>query len=104
MTEKELKAIEERANKAWKGPWACVVDTDRGPFDGRPRYEVVSRDDVQPGYSVSAVMEKVDCEFMAHAREDVPALIAEVRQLQRDLEMQRRATAAVAIAAGALPK
>ena len=86
MKTEELKAIEERAAKAWRGPWACVIDTDRGPFDGRPRYEIVSRDDVQPGYSVSAVMEPEDCEFMAHARADIPALIAEVRKLRSVLE------------------
>lgn len=75
MTEQELKEIEARASAATPGPW--VHDT------------VQSESAVICGHAPGVVCEWRkgaaafdDCDFIAHAREDVPALIAEVRRLQ----------------------
>lgn len=67
MTEEELKAIEARANAATPAPWHY------DPVWGRAR-----------GESISCMTEE-DGEFCAHAREDVPKLIAEVERLREDV-------------------
>ena len=72
MTEDELRAIEARANAASPGPWAwddrydAVIDANR---------QVVI--DTDGGYNMES---EADRAFTIHAREDVPALIAEVRE------------------------
>lgn len=57
ITETELDAIEARANAATPGPWD------------------------EPGFSA---LDACDARFVAHARTDVPRLIAEVRRLQSE--------------------
>jgi hypothetical protein len=67
MTDEELNAIETRANAAQPAPWTPLkVKSDE--------YSILD----------------ADCEFIAHAREDVPALVAEVRQLQATIKYLRR--------------
>lgn len=80
MTENELIEIEARADAATDPPWVTlgypyVVSMYKG------RYTVAD--------CSSHAAEKIHCstrtanaEFMAHAREDVPKLISEVRRLQ----------------------
>lgn len=95
MDENELKEIEARANAATPGPWstgegveykdlesvrACGWDCRRVPstndyFACGPRVAC----------SLSAEM---DANFIAHAREDIPALIAEVRRLTTGADIQ----------------
>ncbi|AYD83906.1 hypothetical protein SEA_GETALONG_46 [Gordonia phage Getalong] len=76
MSDLDLDAIEARANAATRGPWKMgkrswpdVVMTPYGclwnPGTGRIN-------DIEDG------------EFVAHAREDIPALIARIRQLEAD--------------------
>lgn len=82
MTDDELKAIEARANAATKAPWrvayANVTSADvEGPLDE----DLVSRN-----YGGRAQYLTADAEFIAHAREDIPALVAEVRRLRSELE------------------
>jgi len=87
MSEDELKAIEERAAQATPGPWkvrgcrtgydACaIVDAD-----GLPIVQDTDRDEC----THLAVQDGADAAFIAHAREDVPRLCAEVRRLQGEL-------------------
>jgi len=73
MNEEQLAEIEARCEAATKGPWSVYVcgirslgyDVD-GPEEGnRGQFE-----------------RQEDAEFIARAREDVPALIAEVRRLR----------------------
>lgn len=78
MTESELKAIEDRVARASPPPWRhtvldlpennhnLVIEFDQG---GR-----VTKDMWDMGFD--------DVEFLAHAREDIPALLAEVRRLK----------------------
>ena len=86
MTEEELTAIEKRANAATREPWS-VGDT------------------YVPTASLSAVsvygmgMEVAECQmdtdgtFIAHARVDVPALIAEVLALRAERDALRKLSA-----------
>ena len=71
MNEQELQAIEERANAATPGPWSMQQST--------------LWLDVSIGYLAHGLAER-DKVFIAHAREDVPALIAEVRELRAKLD------------------
>lgn len=69
MTHDELQAIKARAAAATPGPWS-VNNTDP---------DVVLDSD---GRFVGRADEDADAEFIAHARTDVPALIAEVERLR----------------------
>lgn len=82
MTEQELEKIEARANAATPGKWTAgevgVITTDAKISE---RYDQVA--------SILPICDKSGhcyqdgtTAFIAHARTDVPALVAEVRRLQ----------------------
>jgi hypothetical protein len=82
----DLDAIKARADAATEGPWESVVDDHgRGRVDASIWAKSI-------GYYIA---EKVtsgpkhiaDAEFMAKAREDVPALVAELERTQRLLKV-----------------
>lgn len=81
MTPEDLTAIEQRASAATPGPWRL----DHG--------DVIAD---EPGVGAVGIAEVIgvrdtaDAVFIAKAREDVPALLAEVRRLQ---EYEQRAFA-----------
>lgn len=76
----DLDAIEARANAATSGPWC----TDS--------WEIYQGTEYEPGLSTwigetcrgmtSAEQDRADAAFVAAARTDVPALVAEVRRLR----------------------
>ena len=74
---KRLDEIEARANAATEGPWEegerCVFTLDGAP--------VVSDDMVHYAHGMAGegVCHGEDAEFIAHARQDVPALVAALR-------------------------
>jgi hypothetical protein len=80
VTDEELRAIKERCEKATPGPWewsdgTCDdEDGERHGYRCGPMWV-----DVCDQLAVPVV----DAEFIAHAREDVPALLAEVERLRR---------------------
>lgn len=93
MSDDELKAIEERANAATPGPWIWEEE-DRHGF-AMPRLlggggRVCDFGDATP-YENSSGAEPGDNDkaFIAAARSDIPALVAEVRRL-RDLGKRAR--------------
>lgn len=65
LTEQQLTDIETRANAATPGPW------------------------LQSDFADFAEIKSPDGAFIAHAREDVPALLTEVRRLRAVLEQIR---------------
>lgn len=81
LTEQQLDEIEARANTATPGPW-CTVGAEI--FQGAEYTP-----DVSPWIGetcrASGGMGKADAAFVAHARTDVPALVAEVRRLRSEL-------------------
>ncbi len=84
MTEDELKEIEARAAESAGGSWATVTD----PATSADRALVVQTGDstlirvTRPGEPLSFTALRRTADFIAHAREDVPALVAEVRRLR----------------------
>lgn len=82
-----LDAIETRANNATRGPWHAdfVVDVDQ---DGTTElaHVIAPSEEVGPD-AVAAVainIARPDGTFIAHARTDVPALVARVRELEEE--------------------
>jgi len=83
MTEQELKEIEARANAATPGRWKIQRDST-GNLCGIIQTNHVTRD-VWP-----IPRTQDDIRFIACARQDVPALIAEVRRLREDRDYYER--------------
>lgn len=88
----DLDAIEARANAATAGPWLLQTDREKTAilFDNGWQYIVESEHYYkhyyhdEPGWSQTrgGVVRTEDATFIAHAREDVSALITEVRRLR----------------------
>lgn len=86
MTQEQLDAIRERTEKATEGPWDVEGPAYCGPLDTLVVYPVEDGGAlayVQPSWE--------DAEFIAHARQDVPALLAEVERLRAVIKDQSRA-------------
>jgi hypothetical protein len=109
LTEDELAAIEELVAAATPGPWyvrnldddhaANLVAVSTAPDASRtqrwPNFdagEIVAATLVQfPNRYVNCTDERWDenAQFIAHARQDIPRLIAEVRRLKNAIEQAR---------------
>ena len=81
MSDAELQAIRERCEKATPGPWE-VYDDKKHPYQNGG---LVASDDCLWGGYDNGMPDDDTIAFMAHARADVPALLAEVERL-RELE------------------
>lgn len=83
MTDEELQACRERAEAATPGPWKV----SRVPFDERKGTDEVC-DLVNDTWVVTRVGFlrdfRSDAKFIAHAREDVPRLLATIDALKKD--------------------
>lgn len=92
MTNDELQAIKARAEAATPGPWT----TGAGKINGETRELVIApNDDVivaiaYGGFGNPVDRTTEDRTFIAHARTDVPALIAEVERLTKITEIALR--------------
>jgi len=78
MTNEELDKIEVRANAATEGPWE---------FEEGSGYVTANSETI----CASAHSEDADTAFIAHARQDIPALIAHVRWLEKHLQKALKA-------------
>lgn len=88
MNEAELKAIEKRANAADCGPWTYEDGMISWPAPGTSCGETIT-DGVHEHDHECEIVDSFlsftrteNGAFIAHARTDVPALIAEVRRLR----------------------
>lgn len=94
VTEEELKEIERRTNAATPGPWEiCGSGYGDYPADGiqsTGKKDSYGNPEEIIGYSIpyeqTGVNSNEDALFIAHAREDIPLLVAEVRRLQTLLD------------------
>ncbi|WP_342441267.1 hypothetical protein MHB65_18095 [Lysinibacillus sp. FSL K6-0075] len=91
MKQEQLNAIKERVAKATLGPWKVRNDnegTEYFPF------WVVSKLGLDSGewFAELHVGDISDAQFIANAREDVPALIAEVERLREALKFYAEET------------
>ena len=82
MTDAELTAIQKRAEAATPGPWIAH------PWEDDPEccagIEAASGTEIVKTDCGIYPPEMPDAEFIAHAREDIPALVAEVRRLRAE--------------------
>lgn len=77
-----LAEIKERESKATAGPWAWG-ESYFNVWLGSHLNTIVGSSGYDDGDSTVDVSEE-NAEFIAHAREDVPALIAEVERLEKE--------------------
>ena len=93
MTDEELREIEARADAASVGPWRTNYELGGQPPDWNGW---VWRDDgTWNGYGtelelICGSQTDANATFIAHAREDVPALVAEVRRLRAAFDAIKR--------------
>jgi hypothetical protein len=88
LSEADLDAIENRAAAASAGPWEPMIFSDRNPND-EDFIRVGGLDDSRPDMYVHHWLDAAqvlvpwqDIEFIAHARQDIPALVSEIRHLR----------------------
>lgn len=96
----DLEAIKARANAATKGPWFCNGDIVQLDTDRRAG---VSLDQVLCDKRVLAICrfgKYADSNFIAHARDDIPSLIAEVERLSTPPRGYPECTSAIVDAVG----
>lgn len=104
MTNEELAAIEQRAAAATKGPWyVSGGDVMSEHRDEIPYGSVVCETGFTGMVAATENTYSSDADFIAAARADVPALLAEVRRLRAEVERRTREHAAlIETAQGAL--
>ena len=98
MTDLELEVIEERANAATPGPWIEVKKSVRVLTNFSPKGKAPSGYEggicnclgcYRPGIDRQSdlnLQAAANAEFIAHAREDVPELIEDIRILRSELK------------------
>ena len=93
MNEQRLQEIKQRAEKATPGPWKVYQDaisTRIGTEFMHPQLNgpvPVITDAYHVGGAISIYIDAADAEFIAHAREDVPALVVEIERLQNTIAL-----------------
>ncbi|MCS1394140.1 hypothetical protein NXZ77_21435 [Lysinibacillus boronitolerans] len=92
MNQEQLNAIKERVAKATLGPWKVVKSEETGVQIGTT-WESGQLKNCVPVVTTAHGVEFVtiyindnNSNFIAHAREDVPALVAEVERLRKALQ------------------
>jgi hypothetical protein len=78
MTEQEIQEIESRCNAASPGPWSSYVE-GRDHESGSNLIMTNGKS----GFDIELTGATVaDQDFIAHARQDIPNLLAEIRRLK----------------------
>ncbi len=84
MSDDELDEMERRVAAASKRPWESFVE-GRDHWSGDNFIRIGGLDDDEPDMYVmrdETPAATTDLDFIAHARQDVPRLLAEVRRLR----------------------
>ncbi|MEY2354758.1 hypothetical protein [Lysinibacillus capsici] len=85
MNQEQLNAVKERVAKATPGPWEIDRNSDDCDFITDIWF---NQDGDHVEVHDKSVMQSVlNAEFIAHSREDVPALVAEVERLREALSI-----------------
>lgn len=79
MKDTEIKQIKDRCERATKGPWISFVE-GRDHTSGSSFIRTACDDIELTGASAD------DQDFIAHARQDIPALIEEICRLRKILD------------------
>ncbi|MGQ5176983.1 hypothetical protein ACSQ7W_11840 [Bacillus halotolerans] len=90
LNKEQLEEIRKRAEAATGGKWAAEVND--GLMDHRTYYRVFS--DIETEYSevtflVHKLEKKEDADFIANARQDIPALLGHIEALEKEAEVLR---------------
>jgi hypothetical protein len=97
MSPEELTEIAARANAATPGSWEAT-ELPPNELHRRPAFWVEAEYHEPSGTHTKTVADVMwsmeDAEFIAHAREDVPALLAEVKQLRAQMDAVEKFVAA----------
>lgn len=86
MTENELKEIEDRCKLASPGPWKSLIEgrdiesADSFIMTGIAEEDIWSEKRGADIYLTGATI--ADQDFIAHARQDIPKLISEIKLLK----------------------
>ena len=109
-TTDRLNEIEARANAATEGPWEADKYTELDPDGFYELARVIAPDpDDEEDYAIGVVHVGIlrnDAAFIAHARTDVPALVAALRAVLEEIDKRgKRAREALppSLAALAVP-
>jgi hypothetical protein len=86
LTDQQIAEIEERCNAASQAPWLIDIDRFPGHLTVPESHVVVYVDD--QGVHCDVDIDKANQEFIAHSREDLPALLHTVKVLKRALESE----------------
>jgi hypothetical protein len=84
ITEEELNEIEQRVNKAQKSPWKAFIegrDHESGSDFIMIGIAENRKDDIE---LIGATAD--DYDFIANARQDIPKLINEIRELKSKIK------------------
>ena len=84
MDEKRLSEIEARVDLATGGPWK------HQPQPGPTAWDGITADEGTFMAHVASVADSDDANFISHARQDVPELLAEVRRLREFVSRVRK--------------
>jgi hypothetical protein len=83
ITEAELKVIEERTAKAQAGPWKAYIE-GRDHESGSDF--IMTGEGTERGEDIEMIgATQADFDFIANARQDIPRLIKEIRELKTKL-------------------
>lgn len=82
----DLETIEQRTNAATQGPWKRSAEQDDTPVVYRNHPAVAGAAEV---IFTADWGTEADAEFTAHARQDVPDLVARVRELEKSVRVHR---------------
>lgn len=83
LTDDSLAAIEARVNATTPAPWTHATFPEASISRGYYLIEWRQAPGLAPHTIARAVWPEYNAAFIAHAREDVPRLVAEVRRLRR---------------------
>lgn len=86
LTHDQIRAIRERAEKATAGPWQCQVPALTVGF---PRGKIKPLK-IEGRLYNHPMLPIDDAEFIAHARTDIPALLAHIEELEAKLAEEKR--------------
>jgi hypothetical protein len=83
ITEAELKIIEERTAKAQAGPWKAYIE-GRDHESGSDF--IMTGEGTGRGQDIEMIgATQADFDFVANARQDIPRLVKEIRELKTKL-------------------
>lgn len=87
ITDKELQEIENRCQATQRGPWTSCIE-NRDHVSGNS-FIMTGKDDNRGNDIELLGATDADQDFIAAARQDIPKLIEEIRELKRILALHK---------------